>query len=95
VLYGKSTCIRHPFELVEKLKQSEALKNQSLAARVAAIDAYTLHFGFTDSIHPELTTKIVSEGFMVDEVFDRKPCKLKRILFRQRPRVSTGNTSAQ
>jgi hypothetical protein len=31
----------------------------------------------------------------VDEVFDRTPCKLKRVLFRQRPRVSTGNTSAQ
>ena len=54
-----TTCIRNPYELAHKL----SLKDQAYASKVAIIDAYTPHFGFTDSIHRKLTTDLTAQGF--------------------------------
>lgn len=58
-----TTCIRHPYELLQKLGGLAGLKDQANVSRIAAIDAYTPHFGFTDSIHLTLTAKLASAGF--------------------------------
>jgi hypothetical protein len=57
-----TTCIRHPFELIDSLASAKVLENQAHARRVAVIDAYTPHFGFTDSVHLERTAEITGKG---------------------------------
>jgi hypothetical protein len=55
-----ATCIRHPYELIEKL--TATVKDQAATTRIAVVDAYTPHFGFTDSIHQANTAKILKLG---------------------------------
>ena len=57
-----TTCIRHPFELIDSLSHANVLANQLHARRLAVIDAYTPHFGFTDSVHLEKTAEITAKG---------------------------------
>lgn len=62
-----ATCIRHPFEFITKLKQSlESLDSKpgwrDLLEQIVVVDAYTPHFGFTDSIHLELTRELRKLG---------------------------------
>jgi hypothetical protein len=56
------TCIRHPFELIDSLSFAKVLESQTHAQRVAVIDAYTPHFGFTDSVHLEKTAEVNRKG---------------------------------
>lgn len=61
-----TTCIRHPIEFITKL--GEALEKQKvgdtreLYRQIVVVDAYTPHFGFTDSIHLEMTASLKRLG---------------------------------
>jgi hypothetical protein len=62
-----TTCIRHPYEFVLKLKQAiESLDSKptwrELLKNIVVVDAYTPHFGFTDSIYLELTRRLRKLG---------------------------------
>lgn len=53
-----ASCGRNPYEFVLRLKtvwdsEKRAEDWKQVARRIIAIDAYTPHFGFTDSIHPD------------------------------------------
>ena len=56
------TASRHPVEFVRHLKDVVAPENQTawveLAQRVVVVDAFTPHFGFTDSIHKVKTKEV-------------------------------------
>jgi hypothetical protein len=55
------TCIRHPIEFVSQLhKRYQSSKGnwQQIAKLLFVVDAFTPHFGFTDSIHDELKSKL-------------------------------------
>lgn len=57
-----TTCIRHPIEFVIKLRdyleEQKTGASRELLKQVVVIDAYTPHFGFTDSIHIEKTASL-------------------------------------
>ena len=57
-----TTCARHPHELVAQLQKDGILRRPELPGHIVVIDAYTPHFGFTDSIHEVLTVKIQELG---------------------------------
>jgi len=54
-------CGRHPIEFVLQLKKActkASLVFRKHADRIVAIDAYSPHFGFTDSIHAEMRSRV-------------------------------------
>lgn len=64
-----TTCARHPIEFLFQLKEawetsfkegkSEGGKDwRQVASQIIAVDAYTPHFGFTDTIHDEFTKRL-------------------------------------
>lgn len=57
-----TTCIRHPYEFIQALKKKFGDKWTELARRIVVVDAYTPHFGFTDSIHDVKTNEMTREG---------------------------------
>ncbi len=61
-----ATCIRHPIEFIEKLRQSLSKTSKSdwreIVKQIVVVDAYTPHFGFTDSIHLEVTNSLKKSG---------------------------------
>lgn len=61
-----ATCTRHPFVFLQKLKQeigkSDAINWVEVKGNIVAVDAYTPHFGFTDSIHDYATKAMKDEG---------------------------------
>jgi len=46
-----ATCIRHPYDFVQQLESLSGNDWRSIAASVVVVDAYTPHFGFSDSVH--------------------------------------------
>jgi hypothetical protein len=46
-----ATCFRHPFDFIEQLRMLSGDQWQTLAGRIVVVDAYTPHFGFSDSVH--------------------------------------------
>lgn len=68
VQYG--SCVRHPFEFLLQLKSRWQSMQRSddwkqVTPRIVAVDAYTSHFGFTDSIHPVFHHKAKLESVEV------------------------------
>lgn len=68
VQYG--SCARHPYEFLLQLKSKWNQTHRSedwkqVTARIVAVDAYTSHFGFTDSIHPVFHHKAKLESVAV------------------------------
>ena len=62
-----ATCARHPIEFWSYLKSTwEASTHDELwavaARRIVLVDAYTPHFGFTDSIHAKMTLRAEKGG---------------------------------
>ena len=58
-----TTCARHPYEWVEQVKRKLPPDSWAQSAeRIAVVDGYTPHFGFTDSIHAVKTALVRSEG---------------------------------
>lgn len=62
-----TTCVRHPYEFLAYLHEEwEGLAGdhawETSACRVVCVDAYTSHFGFTDSIHRRRTADLVALG---------------------------------
>jgi hypothetical protein len=57
-----TTCCRHPYEWVNKVKQQAGNEWETMAARISVVDAYTPHFGFTDSVHARKTDEVMQEG---------------------------------
>lgn len=59
-----TTCIRHPDELISKLKESfgKDVDLRDTYKKIVVVDAYTPHFGFIDSIHVEKTAKLERAG---------------------------------
>ncbi|HXN74469.1 MAG TPA: hypothetical protein VN861_18115 [Candidatus Acidoferrales bacterium] len=57
-----TTCVRHPFEFVQVLKSVFDSKWTENAGKVIIVDAYTPHFGFTDSIHEVKSAQLRTEG---------------------------------
>jgi hypothetical protein len=49
VQYG--TCIRHPYDFIHQLETLSGNDWRKIAGSVVVIDAYTPHFGFSDSVH--------------------------------------------
>jgi hypothetical protein len=62
-LFQYTTCVRHPYELILKLESLLGKDNwPELARRIIVVDAFTPHFGFTDSIHLERVKMIEDKG---------------------------------
>jgi hypothetical protein len=59
-----TTCVRHPFEFVQVLKSVFDTKWTENANKLIVVDAYSPHFGFTDSIHEVKTTQLGAEGVL-------------------------------
>lgn len=63
------TASRHPIEFIKFVKDNWADQNgknwNEVSKKIIVIDAFTAHFGFTDSIHGKRTDQLVSE-FGVD-----------------------------
>jgi hypothetical protein len=59
-----TTCIRHPVEFINKLRGSleQASDPRDLYKQIVVVDAYTPHFGFTDSILFEMTASLKRLG---------------------------------
>lgn len=60
-----TTCIRHPYELMNKLKDSWEKTNadvRKLYKQIVVVDAYTPHFGFIDKVHVERTANLKKLG---------------------------------
>lgn len=61
-----ATCARHPIEFVIRLRRKVPEDHQEqwakMATHIIAVDAYSPHFGFTDSIHEESTKKLEEMG---------------------------------
>jgi hypothetical protein len=61
-----ATCTRHPIEFLMKLKSAYGETKEpawaDVADRIVAVDAYTPHFGFTDSVHDEATKSVKELG---------------------------------
>jgi hypothetical protein len=62
-----TSCARHPIEFVLHLQKTWEAKNfnpawRSVASRIVAADVYSPHFGFTDSIHDEVTDRMTDLG---------------------------------
>lgn len=62
-----TTCTRHPIEFILQLKKGWQSKKKSkdwkqVADHIVAVDAYSPHYGFTDSIHNEMTQRLVGLG---------------------------------
>lgn len=58
------SCIRHPIEFIAQLKKTygEAGKDwNAVARRLVVVDAFTSHYGFTDSIHDHLEAKLIRD----------------------------------
>jgi hypothetical protein len=58
-----TSCTRHPVEFILNLKKAWQAKFKdrdwkTVANQIIAADVYTPHFGFTDSIHDELTDRL-------------------------------------
>ena len=64
-----ATCARHPIELMLQLeKQWKADEKDgwpNVARHIVVVDAYTPHFGFTDSTHARWTGYLREEGITV------------------------------
>lgn len=63
-----TTCIRHPIEFIGKLHKFLDEQNtgdlRELFKQMVVIDAYTPHFGFTDSIHYKMTASLKNLGIL-------------------------------
>jgi hypothetical protein len=57
-----TTCIRHPLEFVQVLKSAFGNKWAEYARKIIVVDAYSPHFGFTDSIHEVKSLQLTAEG---------------------------------
>jgi hypothetical protein len=57
-----TTCVRHPFEFIQVLKSVFDSKWTESASKVIVVDAYSPHFGFTDSIHEVKSAQMRAEG---------------------------------
>lgn len=62
-----TTCARHPIEFISELKTvcnnwTPSLDWRSVADRIVVVDAYTPHFGFSDSIHDAATHRTKDMG---------------------------------
>ena len=57
-----TTCIRHPSEFNDQLVRSLGVKWNELKNRIVAVDAFTPHFGFTDSVHEDKTVQLKKTG---------------------------------
>jgi hypothetical protein len=57
-----TTCIRHPQDFIEQLQAVLGHKWNDSKMRIAVADAYTPHFGFTDSIHEDKTLEVKRSG---------------------------------
>jgi hypothetical protein len=57
-----TTCARHPYEWVIALKTILLDTWNAMATKIAVVDGYTPHFGFTDSIHAVRTAEVQMEG---------------------------------
>lgn len=62
-----TACTRHPIEFLLQLKKAwEAGFKENdwlqVAAQIIAVDAYSPHFGFTDTIHDEATKRLTKLG---------------------------------
>ena len=57
-----TTCIRHPWEFTKRLVEGLAAKKNELVKRIVVVDAYTPHFGFTDSVHEDKTVQLKKLG---------------------------------
>jgi hypothetical protein len=57
-----ATCFRHPFDFVQQLQGLSGNDWRNLAAHVVVVDAYTPHFGFSDSVHIERRDQLRREG---------------------------------
>lgn len=58
------SCIRHPIEFVSQLKkayQADGKDWTAVAGRLVVVDAFTPHYGFTDSIHDYLKGKLTRD----------------------------------
>jgi hypothetical protein len=58
-----TTCARHPIEFILQLERtwrdrSEKRAWKEVASHIVTVDAYSPHFGFTDSIHDESTKRL-------------------------------------
>lgn len=65
-----ATCARHPIELMLQLEKQwkagdEKEAWQNVAPHIVVVDAYTPHFGFTDSTHVNWTGWLRKEGIAV------------------------------
>ena len=64
-----TTCARHPTEFLFQLKKAWENSSKSVgkdwrqvASQIVGVDAYTPHFGFTDTIHDEFTKRLRTLG---------------------------------
>jgi len=62
-----TSCGRHPVELIRKVRRrwkerAEGCEWGEVADRLIAIDGYTPHFGFTDSVYAKMTKELKSMG---------------------------------
>jgi hypothetical protein len=61
-----TSCTRHPIEFIQQLRRAwQAEKDgdwRQAAARIVAVDAYSAHFGFTDSVHDEASRRLEADG---------------------------------
>lgn len=61
-----TACTRHPIEFVQQLRRTWQPEKdgdwRQAATHIVAVDAYSAHFGFTDSVHDEATRRLEGEG---------------------------------
>lgn len=57
-----TACARHPFEFLQTLKSAFGNKWTESSRKIIVVDAYTPHFGFTDSIHEVKTLAMTMDG---------------------------------
>jgi hypothetical protein len=57
-----TTCYRNPVEWIESLQEAIGDEWTTFAKRLAVVDGYTPHFGFTDSIHEKKSRKLREGG---------------------------------
>jgi len=60
-----ATCTRHPSDFLHKLKtamNSTSIQWAATKGHIVAVDAYTPHFGFADSVHASATKQMKDDG---------------------------------
>jgi len=57
-----TTCIRHPWAFTDILLSSLGATRSEFVKRIVVVDAYTPHFGFTDSVHEDKTVQVKKSG---------------------------------